>query len=366
MTDTDSGFARRVALASLVITAVVATVLVLLHLADVWLLVFGGVLLAVGVRGLGGLVAARTPLGAEAATALAWLALVGVGVGAALALGPAFLDGVERLRATLPGTLSSLAGLAERYPWLDSLLESAPGALSGEGVGSGLAGRVGDVLSTAVGVVSGAFGALAGIAVVLIVGIYASLSPGAYAGALTAVLPGRARPRARETLDRLAVSLRWWLVGRLASMAVVGVLTGLGLLLLGVPSALTLGALAALLSFVPNVGPVLALVPALLAALSVGPDTALYALALYLAVQVVESYAITPLIQQRAITLPPAFVIVAQLAFGAAFGLLGLLFATPLVVVARETVATLWIGGVLEARAAGTDADDRSAGRAPG
>ena len=70
MTDTDSGFARRVALASLVITAVVATVLVLLHLADVWLLVFGGVLLAVGVRGLGGLVAARTPLGAEAATAL--------------------------------------------------------------------------------------------------------------------------------------------------------------------------------------------------------------------------------------------------------------------------------------------------------
>ena len=113
-------------------------------------------------------------------------------------------------------------------------------------------------------------------------------------------------------------------------MAVVGLLSGAGLALLGAPSPITLGVLAALLSFVPNVGPILSLVPAALAGLTVGPTTGLYVVVLYLAVQTVESYLVTPLIQQRAVTLPPAIVIVVQLAFGAAFGLLGLLFATPL------------------------------------
>ena len=212
---------------------------------------------------------------------------------------------------------------------------------------AGLSGRVGDFVARAAGVVSGLLGALVGGFVIVIVAIYASLSPELYAGALAAVLPKERRERLHTVLGDLATSLRWWLVGRLASMAVVGLLSGAGLALLGVPSPITLGVLAALLSFVPNVGPVLSLVPAALAGLTVGPTTALYVVVLYLAVQTVESYLVTPLIQQRAVTLPPAIVIVVQLAFGAAFGLLGLLFATPLAVVAMVLVQRLWIEDVL-------------------
>ncbi len=342
----DSGFGRRVALASAIVTAFVVATLAAWHLSDVWLLAFGGVLFAVALRGLGQALAERTPLDGDVATGLACVVTFALGLAGLVSLGPQFADGIDRLRETLPEALSGLKDLAERYPWLESLMARAPDELSGSG--SGLAQRVGDVVSTAAGVVSGLVGALVGAFVIVIVAIYASLSPEQYEGALAAVLPAHRRERMRTVLADLASSLRWWLVGRLASMAVVGVLSGLGLWALGVPSPITLGALAGFLSFIPNVGPVLALVPAALAGLTVDATTALYVIVLYLGVQTVESYLITPLIQQRAVTLPPAVVIVVQLAFGAAFGLLGLLFATPLAVVVRVLVRRLWIEGVLD------------------
>ena len=347
MSDTNARFARRVGLASAVVTAFVVATLTLWSLVDVWLLAFGGVLMAVGLRGAGEWLATRVPLDEDASTGLVAAALFVLAVAGLVSLGPQFLDGIDRLREVLPDSLSGLRDVAERYPWLERLLERAPDSLPRDVAGSGLLDRFGDFASVAVGVVSGTVNALVGAFVIAIVGIYASLSPSLYTGAAAAVFPPGRRERVGTALGDLATSLRWWLVGRLASMAIVGLLSGAGLALLGVPSPITLGALAALLSFVPNVGPVLSLVPAALAALTVGPDVALYTVVLYLAVQTVESHVVTPLIQQRAVTLPPAIVIVVQLAFGAAFGLLGLLFATPLAVVAMVLVRRLWIESVL-------------------
>ena len=359
MASTSSDFGRRVALASAIVTAFVVGALALWHLVDVWLLAFGGVLFAVGLRGLGELGATRTSLDPDLCTGIACALVFALGLGGIVALGPQFAEGLDGLRETLPEGLQGLEDFAGRYPWLGEFVAKAPEALSGDDVGAGLAGRVGDFMARAAGVVSGLLGALVGAFVIVIVAVYAALSPELYAGALGAVLPKDRRERLRTVLGDLATSLRWWLVGRLASMAVVGLLSGVGLALLGVPSPITLGVLAALLSFVPNVGPVLSLVPAALAGLTVGPTTALYVVVLYLAVQTVESYLVTPLIQQRAVTLPPAIVIVVQLAFGAAFGLLGLLFATPLAVVAMVLVQRLWIEDVL-----GRDPDAKGPARA--
>jgi len=344
---TQTGFARRVALASAIVTAFVVATLTAWHLVDVWLLCFGGVLFAVALRGLGQAIAERAPLGADACTGIVCagvfvLALLGI-----VMLGPEFAQGLNGLRETLPEGVQGLQELAGSVPWLEELVAKAPEAVSGGDVGAGLARRFGGFLSQAVGVVSSLVGALVGAFVIIIVAVYASLWPKLYVDTFAAILPKARRARLGTVLTDLATSLRWWLVGRLASMAVVGLLSGIGLALLGVPSPITLGVLAALLSFVPNVGPILSLVPAMLAALTVGPTTALYTLGLYLAVQTVESYLVTPLIQQRAVTLPPAIVIVAQLAAGAAFGLLGLLFATPLAVVVKVLVQRLWIEGVL-------------------
>ena len=347
MSATNARFARRVGLASAVVTAFVVATLALWGLVDVWLLAFGGVLMAVGLRGAGEWLAERVPLDADATTGLVAATLFVLAVAGTVSLGPRFLDGVDRLREVLPDSLAGLRDVAERYPWLEQLLARAPDSLPEKVAGSGLLDRFGDVASVAVGVVSGTLNALVGAFVIAIVAIYASLSPALYTGAAAAVFPQARRERVHLVLGDLATSLRWWLLGRLASMAIVGLLSGIGLAALGVPSPITLGTLAALLSFVPNVGPVLSLVPAALAGLTVGTDVALYTVVLYLAVQTVESYVVTPLIQQRAVTLPPAIVIVVQLAFGAAFGLLGLLFATPLAVVAMVLVRRLWIEPVL-------------------
>jgi predicted PurR-regulated permease PerM len=92
----------------------------------------------------------------------------------------------------------------------------------------------------------------------------------------------------------------------------------------------TLGFVTALLTFIPNIGPILSVIPAALLALLQGPAALLYVLLLYTAVQLVETYLITPKVQQDMVSLPPAVTLVAQLLAGVLAGGLGLVLAAPL------------------------------------
>jgi predicted PurR-regulated permease PerM len=138
-------------------------------------------------------------------------------------------------------------------------------------------------------------------------------------------------------------ALRLWLKGQLVSMVVVGVLTGLGLWLIGVPSAAALGLLAGLLEFVPLAGPVIAAIPTLLLALSVGPNTALWAAGLMLVIQQIEGNVIQPLVQRYAVQLPPALFLFALLGFAAMFGAFGIILAAPLTVVVYSLIRRLYV-----------------------
>jgi len=127
----------------------------------------------------------------------------------------------------------------------------------------------------------------------------------------------------------------------------VGLLTTVALLVAGVPLPLVLGLLAGLFSFVPCVGPVVAAVPALLVAAGEGTSLALVTAAIYLGVQGIENNLITPLIQHRAVSLPPAALLAAQLLGGVMFGILGVLLATPLAVAAIIVVQLVYVEDVL-------------------
>lgn len=326
-----------------VLTLVILLALLLVRLADVWLLSFGGVLLAVALHGAGAAFAKRTPLPTSAAVAIVcvlFFVLSGISL---WSMGPGFIDNLMQLREELPAALESARSFVSSHPELSQLIESTSQKVSNMKPGAGLLGRLGDLFSTALGALSTIGGALVGIFVIGVIAIYAALSPQSYTGALLAAIPARHKERTQGVLSALAISLRWWLVGRLASMIVVGTLTWLGLLLLGVPSAGTLGALSALLSFVPNIGPIVSAIPAILLGLGQSPTMALYVIGLYALVQIVESYVVTPLIQQRVVALPPAIIIIVQLAFGTALGILGLLFATPLAVAVMVLIQMLWI-----------------------
>jgi predicted PurR-regulated permease PerM len=126
-------------------------------------------------------------------------------------------------------------------------------------------------------------------------------------------------------------------------MLTVGVLTGLGLWAVGIPAAASLGVLAGVLSFVPNLGPVLAALPGILLGLAEGPMTAVWAMAIYVGVQILEGNLITPMAERSAVSLPPGLIITAQLLLGLLAGPIGLLVATPLLAVVVLAVGELYV-----------------------
>src|SRR6185437_12528628 len=172
--------------------------------------------------------------------------------------------------------------------------------------------------------------ALGGAVVVLVLGLYLAADPALYDRGILKLVPKRAEQRTGEVLAHTAGQLRYWLLGKSSLMAFVGISTSIGLWFLHMPLILSLAVLAALLDFIPNVGPIISAIPALLIAFTQGPKTALEVAGLYMAVQIIESYLLAPLVFKRVVSLPPSVTLLSQVFVGSLFGLLGLILATPL------------------------------------
>ena len=134
-------------------------------------------------------------------------------------------------------------------------------------------------------------------------------------------------------------------------MLCVGVVTATGLTLLGIPLALALGVLAGLLNFIPYLGPILSGGPAVLIAFTQSPADALNTLLFFVAIQNLEGYALTPMLQRRSVSIPPALGILAIVGLAALFGTYGVLFATPLLLVIMVLVRMLYVEDALGDRA---------------
>jgi predicted PurR-regulated permease PerM len=186
-----------------------------------------------------------------------------------------------------------------------------------------------------------------GLIFAVVIGMFLAFQPELYRGGFLNLFPKPRRKRVGEVLDELGFTLWWWLMGQLVTMASVGIFIGIGLAALGVPLAGTLGLIAAILSFIPSLGPLISVIPAIMLGLSMSPTMGLWVCLLYLGVQILEANVITPLVQRRAISLPPAFVLGSELLMGLLLGGAGLAFATPLVGVILVLVNMLYIQDVL-------------------
>ncbi|HEY7600775.1 MAG TPA: AI-2E family transporter, partial [Candidatus Limnocylindrales bacterium] len=191
------------------------------------------------------------------------------------------------------------------------------------------------------------FAAFGSFIVVLFIGIFLAWQPGAYKRGFVRLFPERRRKRAREVLNAIGNMLQRWLVGQVVLMGVVGALTWIGLHLLGVPFALPLALFAGFAEFVPYIGPIVAAVPAVLVAFAEGPELALWTAGLYIVIQSVESYLLTPLVQQRAVYLPPALLLFSQVILGVTAGPLGVIVATPLAAAGLVAINKLYVEDVL-------------------
>jgi predicted PurR-regulated permease PerM len=195
---------------------------------------------------------------------------------------------------------------------------------------------------------SAALGGVGNVLLIIFAGIYLAGAPRLYRNGALRLLPPSRRPQVGRALDDAGVALRKWLVAQIVVMVAVGVLTGIGLGFLGVPLSLSLALLAGLLEFVPVVGPIAAAIPGVLLAFSVGPQTAFYALVVYIAVQQIESNLLTPLVQRWAVELPPVIALLSIVACGLLFGVMGVIFATPMAVVVMAMVQHLYVEDTLE------------------
>jgi len=317
----------------LVVLALIALALFLWRVADVLLLIFGASLVAILLRAVAGAIARRTPLPDAAALALAVVLLVGLMAAVGWLFGAEISAQMSELVARFPDALASARA------WLEG---STVGGVVLRGI-EDASPNLGNVATKITQATVMTAGALLQLLVVAFGGLYLAGDPQVYRAGLLKLIPEGARDQVADVIDTSARALRLWLFGQLVTMAAVGLLTGIGLWLIGVPAPLALGLVAALAEFVPYVGPILAAIPGLLIALSVGPETMWWALLVYVVVQQVESNAIVPLMARQVLALPPALVIFSVVALGLVLGPLGLVFATPLTVLLVVAVGKLYV-----------------------
>jgi predicted PurR-regulated permease PerM len=238
----------------------------------------------------------------------------------------------EQLRKTLPSAIGNLK---------QQLSQSTVGQQVLQRVTSGESAK--KATSVAQSFFRSTFGVLGDIYVVLFLGIFFTAAPKTYVNGFLKLIPPNGKGKGTHVVNAVGTSLSKWLKGQLLAMLVVAILTAIGLLIMGVPMALTLALIAGLLNFIPNFGPLIAMIPGVLIALMQGPTTALLVAGLYILVQMLESNVITPQIQKRLINIPPALIIIAQLLMGVLTGGWGLVLAMPLMVIVITVVEELYV-----------------------
>jgi len=340
--DSQQSFAKRVLINISLVMLVLLLIVVLIYVSDVLLLLFGAILLAIFLHGLANISRRYLRLSEGNSVLLVSFILISVLALGVWLLAPSVAEQIRHLRDELPKSLQNVVAYLSNFGLGKLIIEQIPGTdeLIEKVDASSLLSRVGGYFSSTISV-------LTNVALMLLLAVYLAVEPKTYTAGFTKLFPSTRRKRVREILNEIGETLSWWLIGKGASMLFIGVLTWIGLSIIGVPLALTLGLIAGLFSFVPNFGPILSAVPALLLAFIDSPTSALYVLGLFVAVQIIESNLVTPLIERRTVELPPVLTIVSQLALTILFGAVGLILATPILAVVMVLVQTLYIQDVL-------------------
>jgi predicted PurR-regulated permease PerM len=316
-----AGWSIRDAIAWIAGLAVVGLAIWLFH--DELLLVFLAVLLAVSLRGAADRVARHTPLSPRWAMAAIMVLVLLVTIGFWTWVGPQLVQQGNDLVKALANEVSQLTARYGNTQWGQSLIQKIKGSES-EAARS--------LAAPAMTVAGSALGAVAGVFVLIVV----------------TLVPKDRRARTEEVFHKVGHVLRWWFVGQLIDMAVVGALTVVGLALIGMPMALALGVLAGVLTFVPYFGAILAAIPALAIALGQGLHTAVLTAIVFGVGHVVEGYVVSPLVQDRMVRLPPALLILSMTFIGSLFGPMGIILATPMAAAGLVLVSEFYVVDVLK------------------
>ncbi len=295
------------------------------QLSQALLLIFAGLVFAAGLRSGESLIkrvwnvhhAVRLTIVVVvfAASLIGFVALAGVSLA----------EQTQQLTMTLQMQFGKIAGIAREYGIQiphDDIIAAAKVQLGGQL----------DKVTALVGTVIAGLGSLL---LVITLGIYFAADPRLYERGVEWLTPEASRPAVAGTLYAMSNLLRRWVAGRLLTMVLEGTFIFVGLLVAGVPLAGVLGVVSGLLAFIPTLGAMISGAIIVAVGFSAGTNEGLWAVGIYLAVQMLEGNVLTPLIEKRAVDLAPAVVLGAQLLFGVLFGILGVALADPIVALAK-------------------------------
>lgn len=325
-------FTRKIWVGTSIVALFVIVIWILKATFSVLLLVLAGALIALYFHGLSTLLQKKLHMPQTASKLVSTLGSLTLLILFFWFAGDRIQQQAKELSQTLPSAFSELKSKVNDSSVGSTIIDRISSALSGGKVSS----AVGSFFSTT-------FGVFGDLYVILFLGIFFFSSPGVYIKGFLKIIPKPATSKADYVAKKVGYTLTKWLKGKILSMLVVFVLTAIGLALMGIPLWLVLALIAGLLSFVPNFGPLIALVPAVLIGFMQSATTGFLVLGLYMLVQVLESNFITPQIQKKLINIPPALIILAQLFMGVLSGGWGLVLATPIVAILITLLQELYI-----------------------
>ncbi|AZI67829.1 AI-2E family transporter [Kaistella daneshvariae] len=301
-------------------------------LLNLLLLVLAGALVSIYFHACAGLLTAKLKIGSPYALIISVLLnLIIVGlffwfVGARLN------SQVDELSQKLPQTIDNAKSWLSERPLGEKILNYSTNSLES-----------GKATSTIKAFFSSTFGILSDVYIVILLAMFFIASPETYRRGVIHLVPTKGKKTAENLYDEIHRVLKNWIKGEIFGFVFIAVLTGLGLWILGMPQVLTLALIAGLLNFIPNFGPLIALVPAVLLGLMQGPNTALLVLGLYTFIQIVQSTVTQPLIQKKMVSVPPALLIFGQVGMGLIAGFWGVLLATPVIAIIMTLVNKLYV-----------------------
>lgn len=325
-------FAQKVWIACGIFAFVVIFLLLFEATFNVIILIFASVLIACYFRGISSFIENKTGWNPAVTLTISIGGTVLIFAGIFWLAGATISNEAERIGDALPAMVEEVKGLLDDSDLGQEGIEKVEEWRD--------SGKFGSYLSR---LFSSTFGYLGDFIIIIVIGIFFTASPNLYLNGIVQLVPPRNRDTAEDVLEKLATGLKKWLAGRFLAMLAVFILTSIGLSILGVPMWFTLALIAGLLNFIPNFGPILASIPAILIALSISPTTAAIVAGLYLVVQLLESGIINPLAQNKLVKIPPALIIISQLFVGAITGIWGIILATPIVLIIIIIVRELYV-----------------------
>ena len=306
------------------------------RLLDLILLIFGAVVIAIGLRAGSDWFARSARIGNAAGLVVVVTLFLGA-LGAALwFFGSVAADQVDELAQQIPAGGDILLRWLRSLPYGQFVMDKA-----GSATASGATGWAGAMLA---GAASSVVQGVAYSVVCFVVAIYLAAQPELYRKLSLRMTPADYRVKVEFIFDKTDHVFRRWLMARLVVMVAIGVMASVGLWALGVEAAIALGLVGGLLTFIPFVGAILAAAPAILVGLTESPAQAGLVLLLFIGVHFVEGNFITPLVHAEVIDLPPVLTLLSTVAFTVLFGPSGVLLAVPLMLFLMLVVEIILAG----------------------